>query len=71
MPSPYPYELSARVISALESKMSVSKIMKVFKICRDAVYKWKNIHKTTSDVMAPNGCRELKYFVEKYTKICY
>ena len=71
MPSPYPYELSTRVISALESKMSVSKIMKVFKIRRDAVYKWKNIHKTTSDVMAQNGYRELKYFVEKYTKICY
>ena len=55
MSSPYPYELRTRVIAALEDKMPVSKIMKIFKICRDTIYKWKNIKKNTGDVKAKSG----------------
>lgn len=58
MASPYPYELRSRVMLALESKMPVSKIIKIFKICRDTVYKWKNIKEATGDVKAKTGYQD-------------
>lgn len=55
MALPYPYELRIRVIGALESKMTVSQIMKIFNVCRDTVYKWKKRKDTTGDVKAKIG----------------
>ncbi|WP_375327181.1 IS630 transposase-related protein [Candidatus Tisiphia endosymbiont of Nemotelus uliginosus] len=55
MASPYPYELRIRVISALESKMPVAKIMGIFKICRETVYKWQKIKESTGDIKAKSG----------------
>jgi transposase len=55
MPSPYSYELRVRVIKAVESGMSISKIKEVFRVSRDTVYKWKAIKEGTGDVRAKTG----------------
>lgn len=55
MASAYPYELRIRVISALESKMAVAKIMGIFKVCRETVYKWKRMKDSTGDIKAKIG----------------
>lgn len=55
MVSPYPYELRVRVIKALESKMTVAEIMRIFSVCRDTVYKWKALKESTGDIKAKSG----------------
>jgi transposase len=35
--------------------MTVAKIMEIFKICRDTVYKWKKIKENTGDIKAKSG----------------
>lgn len=55
MSSAYPYELRTRVLAALDSNMPVKEILKTFKICRDTLYKWKNIKKTTGDIKPKKG----------------
>lgn len=57
----YPHELRVRVIAALESRMPVSRIMQIFKVCRDTVYKWKNRKDTTGDVQAKKGYQSGKH----------
>ncbi|WP_341764110.1 palindromic element RPE1 domain-containing protein [Candidatus Tisiphia endosymbiont of Beris chalybata] len=51
----HPYELRIRVISALETKMTVAKIIGIFKVCRETVYKWKRMRDSTGDIKAKCG----------------
>lgn len=78
MPSAYPYELRVRVIRAIESKMPIVEVMRVFNVCRDTVYKWKALKENTGDMKAKTGYQsgfsrmkvkdlgEFKSFIDKH-----
>lgn len=55
MPSPYSYELRVRVMNALEYKMPVAEVIRIFSICKDTVYKWKALKESTGDTKAKTG----------------
>lgn len=42
-------------MNALESKMTVAEVMRIFSIYKDTVYKWKALKESTGDTKARTG----------------
>ncbi|WP_108784418.1 IS630 transposase-related protein [Wolbachia endosymbiont of Bemisia tabaci] len=55
MASPYQYELRKRVISAVESGMTVVKAKEIFKVGRATIYRWKKIKQSTGNIKLRSG----------------